>query len=75
MDKEKIDKYLEKADEGVKKAKDLTSEKGERVKELTKFGHEPHAAEKDLENSKQLEQSVEQTREIITEQLKENPEG
>ena len=71
MDHEKTGEYLAKADEGVKKAKDLTRKKEEEVMGLTKHGHEPDAAERDLESAKQLEQSVEQTREIISEQLKE----
>jgi alanyl-tRNA synthetase len=70
MEKEKSSEYLAKAENGVEKTKDLTRKQEERVKSLTKFGHEPHAAERDLEDAKRLEQSVEKTRDIISEQLK-----
>jgi hypothetical protein len=74
MDKEKSAEYLAEAEKSVEKTKDLTRKQEERVKGLTKFGHEPHAAEKDLEDAKRLEQSVEKTRDIISEQLKDSPD-
>ena len=72
MDKAQIHKHLDKADRHIKRGEKLIQEQEERVKELRRDGHKVEIHERSLRNLRDIQETMQKTRETVREELDES---